>query len=378
MYTTTEPRQAKPIVLLTHDRRVHTAYLEGGPSDYQYQEMGPMRFPESIQYTGSNETTPINDQQLVFQLAGIMNQMNQGRPNYTVNFIPWIQQSPNGLYYFSGLKDTDGLPPTAKEVKSNPNLTVPAPVDPIAGNITDIIAELTCSPESMAAVAKNIFSAYKTFINSGLGGLGGDDWSEFAYLHNQLNYSLNATDQVVNSGAFGGYGGYSLWDSVYVTSGFGCVVVVLTDDTTGIRAPILVQPLGVLLTGYIISFLLLQPPCSQIFSYSFVSDLALLTSSFDISTLTSAQGLSRLPYSFYPHVGQITTMGRSIERAQFISETNRVQLSWKDKYTDIAFRNKSYDYAVIAVPFSKVRNWRFPNTSKSSNRNKYYKLLASQ
>ncbi|KAI4229404.1 MAG: hypothetical protein L6R36_000858 [Xanthoria steineri] len=286
--------------------RVHTAYLEGGPSDYQYQEMGPMRFPESIQYTGSNETTPINDQQLVFQLAGIMNQMNQGRPNYTVNFIPWIQQSPNGLYYFSGLKDTDGLPPTAKEVKSNPNLTVAAPVDPIVGNITDIISEITCSPDSMAAVAKNIFSAYKTFINSGLGGLGGDDWSEFAYLHNQLNYSLNATDRVVNSGAFGGYGGYSLWEFVYSCAYAGATTWRTIDG-----------------------------------------------------------GLNRLPYSFYPHVGHITTMGRSIERAQFLSETNRVQLSWKDKYTDIAFRNKSYDYAIIAVPFSKVRTWRFPNTTFS-------------
>lgn len=271
MYTTTEPRQAKAIVLLTHHRRVHTAYLEGGPSDYQYQDMGPMRFPESVQYTGSNETTPINDQQLVFQLGGIMNQMNQGRPNYTVNFIPWINQSPNGLYYFSGLKDTDGLPPTAKEVKSNPNLTVPAPVDPIAGNITDIISEITCSPESMAAVAKNIFSAYKTFINSGLGGLGGDDWSEFAYLHNHLNYSLNATDQVVNSGAFGGYGGYSLWEFVYVTSGFGCAVVMLTDCTTGIRAPILVQPLGVQLTGYKL-LPTLATPFSHIRSDSFVSE----------------------------------------------------------------------------------------------------------
>lgn len=300
MYTATEPRQAKSIVLLTHYRRVHTAYLEGGPSDYQYQEMGPMRFPESIQYTGSNETTPINDQQLVFQLAGIMNQMNQGRPNYTVNFIPWIQQSPNGLYYFSGLKDTDGLPPTAKEVKSNPNLTVAAPVDPIVGNITDIISEITCSPDSMAAVAKNIFSAYKTFINSGLGGLGGDDWSEFAYLHNQLNYSLNATDRVVNSGAFGGYGGYSLWEFVYVISGCHCALVTLTDGTTGTRAPMLVQPLGVLLTGYIISFLLLQPPYSQIIPYSFVSNLALLTSSFDISSTDQCTGTQPLTLFLLP------------------------------------------------------------------------------
>ncbi|KAI4268495.1 MAG: hypothetical protein L6R38_007826 [Xanthoria sp. 2 TBL-2021] len=284
--------------------RVHTAYLEGGPFDYQYQDVGPMRFPESVQYTGSNETTPINDQQLVFQLGEIMNQMNEGRPNYTVNFIPWIQESPNGLYYFSGLKDTDGLPPTAKEVKNNPKLTVPVPADPIVGNITDIISEISCNPESMAAVAKNVFSAYKTFINSGLGGLGGDDWSEFAYLHNQLGYSLDATDRVVNSGDFGGYGGNSLWEFVYSCAYFGATTWRTIDG-----------------------------------------------------------GLSQLPNSFYPHVGPITTMGRSIERAQFLPETNQVQLSWKDNYTDVAFRNKTYDYAIIAVPFSKVRSWRFPNTT---------------
>ena len=175
-----------------------------------------MRFPESVQYAGTNETVPINDQQLVFQLGEIMNQMNQGQPNYSVNFIPWIQESPNGLYYFSGLKDTDGLPPTASEVKNNPQLTVPVPADPSVGNLTNIVSELSCSPESMAAIAQNTFTAYKSFINSGLGGLGGDDWSEFAYLHNQLGYSLNVTDQVVNGGEFAGYGGNSLWEFVYV------------------------------------------------------------------------------------------------------------------------------------------------------------------
>ncbi|KAL9033492.1 MAG: hypothetical protein Q9180_005914, partial [Flavoplaca navasiana] len=94
--------------------RVHTAYLEGGPFDYQYQDVGPMRFPKSVQYAGTNETVPINDQQLLFQLGEIMDQMNQGQPNYSVKFIPWIQESPNGLYYFSGIKDADGLSPTAQ------------------------------------------------------------------------------------------------------------------------------------------------------------------------------------------------------------------------------------------------------------------------
>ncbi|KAL8695016.1 MAG: hypothetical protein Q9224_003467 [Gallowayella concinna] len=195
--------------------RVHTAYLEGGPSDYQYQEMGPMRFPESIQYAGSNETIPVNDMKLTFQLAEVMNQLNKANPNYTVKFIPWIQNSPNGLYYFSGLKGSDGLPPTATENKNNPKFAIAIPADPIIGNITDQISQIGCDPKIMAAAAKNVFKAHKSFLDTGLGGLGGDDWSEFAYFHNHLKYSLNATDQAVNGGAYVGYGGNSLWDTIY-------------------------------------------------------------------------------------------------------------------------------------------------------------------
>ena len=43
--------------------RIHTAYLSGGPFDYSYQEMGPMRFPETVTY--SNKTYNISDHQLV-------------------------------------------------------------------------------------------------------------------------------------------------------------------------------------------------------------------------------------------------------------------------------------------------------------------------
>lgn len=176
-----------------------------------------MRFPESIQYAGSNETIPINDMKLTFQLADVMNQLNKGHPNFTVKFIPWIQKSPNGLYYFNGIKQADGLPPTITEISADSNLTAQIPIDPVVGNITDLISKISCNPEVTAATAKNMFTAYKNFVSTGLGGLGGDDWSEFAYIHNHLNYSLDATDQAVNSGEFGGAGGNSLWDSLYVS-----------------------------------------------------------------------------------------------------------------------------------------------------------------
>ncbi len=177
-----------------------------------------MRFPESIQYTGSNETIPINDMKLTFQLADVMNQLNEGDPNSTVKFIPWIQENPNGLYYFNGFKQANGLPPTVTEIEDSQSLTGEIPVDPQVGNITDLISGIACNPNTTAAVGKNMFTAFKAFVENGLNGLGGEDWSEFAYLHNYLGYSLNVTDQAINTGPFGGGGGNSLWEFVSVDS----------------------------------------------------------------------------------------------------------------------------------------------------------------
>ena len=67
--------------------RVHTAYLNGtSREDYQYQEMGPMRFPVSVSL--GNETVEIQDHKMVFQLAAKLNEMNGGNTSdYAVNFI---------------------------------------------------------------------------------------------------------------------------------------------------------------------------------------------------------------------------------------------------------------------------------------------------
>ena len=59
-------------------------------------------------------------------------------------------------------------------------------------------------------------------------------------------------------------------------------------------------------------------------------------------------------------------MGRSIERAEYLPGSDQVQLSWKNSYTDLVLQNQTYDYALIAVPFTKVRSWRFPNTCEDS------------
>lgn len=66
--------------------RVRTVYLSGGPSDYSYQEMGPMRLPTTLTVEG--QTLNISDHQLVFQLAQELNALNNHDPDLLVDFIP--------------------------------------------------------------------------------------------------------------------------------------------------------------------------------------------------------------------------------------------------------------------------------------------------
>lgn len=72
-------------------------------------------------------------------------------------------------------------------------------------------------------------------------------------------------------------------------------------------------------------------------------------------------GLNRLPESFHPLVDNFTTMNRKIERVEWDAENEQVSLLWRHNYTETAFQNSTYDYAVVAVPFSVVKNWRLPS-----------------
>ena len=139
----------------------------------------------------------------------------------------------------------------------------------------------------------------------GLNGLPGDQWSEFAYMVNYLRANLNDTD-VVSGGSFG----VSFWDTLY-------------DNLY-----------------------------------------------FDAATwLTVDGGLNRIPLSFHPLVDNYTTMGRKIERVQWDDETRQVNLQWRDNYTDTDFQSATYDYTVVAVPFSVVKNWRLPNLMSTTMTN---------
>ncbi|KZV96718.1 hypothetical protein EXIGLDRAFT_670834 [Exidia glandulosa HHB12029] len=157
--------------------RVHTTYLNGTkPEDYQYQEMGPMRFPVSITNTTTNETIQILDHRMVFQLADTLNALNGNDPALSVDFIPWIQ---NGV--------------------NTPRDTT---------NVTASWSNVTAVEDALAAIGKwddltwaranefatNVFEAHKKAVDDGF-----FDFSEMGFLRYLLHTDKNITDQAVGT-----------------------------------------------------------------------------------------------------------------------------------------------------------------------------------
>ncbi|KAF9893165.1 hypothetical protein FE257_012578 [Aspergillus nanangensis] len=196
--------------------RIRTKYLnDSRPDQYQYQEMGPMRFPVSITYPEKNETLEIQDHKMVFQLADTLNKMNKDRPDLQVNFIEFIQNSPN-VPASSGGNRLNGRIPTAAQVKANPALVYTAP----SSNATSVeeaeeaYGEFSKSSdiEQMKKVADNLFQAHKAAVEGGL-----FDWSEAAYLRYALGYNANITDYVAGSDNTGPIWG-DIYDGVYFSA----------------------------------------------------------------------------------------------------------------------------------------------------------------
>ncbi|KAJ5660082.1 hypothetical protein N7507_006533 [Penicillium longicatenatum] len=179
--------------------RIRTKYLNNTrPDQYQYQEMGPMRFPVSITYADTNETLEIMDHRMVFQLAGVLNKMNAEAPELQVNFIPWIQSGPNLPADSGGNRLPNGLIPTAAEVAANASLvytaassnaTAVADAEAAFDNYTTLGDRAT-----IREIATNMYKAHKKAVEDGM-----FHWSEAGYLRYALGYNSNITDYVAGT-----------------------------------------------------------------------------------------------------------------------------------------------------------------------------------
>lgn len=175
--------------------RVRTKYLANStPDEYQYQEMGPMRFPVSAFYEEFNETVEIQDHKMVFQLGDVLNQMNGGDESVAVNFIPWIQSSPNTPGNSNGFRLPNGRIPSIAQIQANSTeYTLPSvegPDEEAVEAAEGALEEFTgTSPETLRNISSNMYQAHKDYVENGY-----FHFSEAAY----LRYALNASDDVID------------------------------------------------------------------------------------------------------------------------------------------------------------------------------------
>jgi monoamine oxidase len=279
--------------------RVRTSYLnDTKPEDYQYQEMGPMRFPTQIKYAGTNETLEIQDHKMVFQLADALNAMNENKSSLAVNFIPFIENSANEPAATSRRRP-DGTVPGAAEVAANPaladNVTATySNATAVAAGKAQFVSWVGFNQGRMKEIATNVFRAHKKAIKDGL-----FDYSESMYLRQVLHTDLNITDQIVSAG--------------------------------------------------------FEPA----WPYEWVYFSATTWKTID-------KGLSQLPSAFMPLVKNRTTFGISVSSLQWNATSGKISAHWRPSWASpfsMTTRSESFDYAVVAVPFSKVRLWRLPKYS---------------
>ncbi|KAJ5160470.1 uncharacterized protein N7482_007474 [Penicillium canariense] len=283
--------------------RIRTKYLNNTrPDQYQYQEMGPMRFPVSITYADTNETLEIMDHRMVFQLAGVLNQMNADRPDLQVNFIPWVQSSPNVPAASGGNRLPDGRIPTVAQVAANSSLvytaassnaTAVADAEAAYANYTALDDRAT-----IRAIATNMYQAHKKAVEDGM-----FHWSEAGYLRYALGNNANITDYVAGTTDSPIWGDF--YDGVYFTA---------------------------------------------------------------TKWRTIDKGLESLPRAFYPHVADKVTFNRTVQGLIYNETTGKISVAWRDDPLKMTPETAEFDYAVVAVPFSKVRLWDLPRYSSLLSR----------
>ncbi|OHW95848.1 l-amino-acid oxidase [Colletotrichum incanum] len=190
-------------ILESSDRiggRIRTTYLNGTtPDEHQHHELGPMRFPHTIHDAETNETYPINDQKMIYQLADVLNEINANSgadPSLQVKFIPWIQVSDNAPVATKERRP-DGTVPGRKEIAADPSLMTNttysnATAVKEATQALDDFKALT--PERAKFYATNVFKAHKEAVETGM-----FDFSEVEYLRHVIKTDLNVTDEVTPS-----------------------------------------------------------------------------------------------------------------------------------------------------------------------------------
>lgn len=292
--------------------RLRTIYVGG---TQEWAEMGPMRLPFSATYKEDNETIEYSDHAMVFQLAEWLNEMNQDEnPELKVEFIPWIQHSPNELLALGTGRHPDGSIPTRAEIAANSSLGKPAPLSTqaykdVKARMDGILMNVT----TLKAIQRDVWRVHAQVMEEGL-----DEISQQSMMRNIWNASIDVTDAIHTATDYDVF-----WDEMVHNSN-------------------LAQDGG--------------------------------SSAVAETTWKCVDGgFSRLTEAIMPHVQNRLSLGRQVRKVEALRDpggkTTGTRLSWVDTDANpnatkpTAAQVKDYNYTLMTAPFTAVRMMSLPSFS---------------
>ncbi|KAF2141922.1 uncharacterized protein K452DRAFT_350971 [Aplosporella prunicola CBS 121167] len=288
--------------------RFRTKYMRG---TQEWAEMGPMRLPHSVTYKGG-ETLEYTDHRMTFQLAELLNNMNGNSSKWRIDFIPWIQHSPNEILALGTGRHPDGKIPTRAEIEADATLAKPAPLNTEEYEDTKQRMDDMFKKESvLKSLQRDVWRAHKKAMDDGL-----DDWSEQAMLRHVLKASENVTDAIWTASDYDVF-----WDELHHNSNLG-------------------------LDGSKDSLGKTEWKCID-------------------------GGFNRLSDAFLPHVSDRLTLNRKVRKLEPVQDADgrdRTRLSWYPSIANRTYESKEYDYTIMAVPFTMTRFMDLPKFSSVLDR----------
>ncbi|KAJ5881438.1 Amine oxidase [Penicillium soppii] len=278
----------------------------------EWAEMGPMRLPYSVTYKSDNETLLYSDHQLTFQMAEILNTMNKNESKWRIDFIPWVQHSPNEIIAQGTRRHPDGRIPTRAELEDDPSLEdAPAMTSAEYSNTENQMNKILKDQATLKSIQKDVWRAHKTAMDQGL-----DDWSEQAMMRHAFKASENVTDEILTSSDYDVF-----WDELHHNSNLGL------DGSKGSMG----KTEWVCIDG----------------------------------------GFNRLSDAFLPHVQSRLTLNRKVRKLEPVQDQNgntRTRLSWYPSVSNRTYESKDYDYTIMAAPFTMTRFMDLPKFSSVLDR----------
>ncbi|KAB8253775.1 hypothetical protein BDV32DRAFT_143448 [Aspergillus pseudonomiae] len=279
--------------------------LVGGTDEWA--EMGPMRLPVRVRYN-DGETVEYSDHAMVFQLAELLNNMNGNESQWKVDFIPWIQHHENELLARGTGRLADGSIPTRGEVYGNE--TGLGTKDPMATaeyeKTKSKMEQILSAKEMLKFIQRDVWRAHRAVMDRGL-----DEWSEQAMMKHVFNASVNVTDAIWTGSDYDIF-----WDEMHHNSNLGL------DGSPG--------SLG------------------------------------ETEWVCIDRGFNRLSDAFLPHVSNRLVLDRKIRKLETVDHPDgrmQTRLSWYPSIGNRTYESKTYDYTIMAVPFTMTRFMDLPTFS---------------